>query len=124
MQQILRLRTPFLVTFILALFPRFACPLASFGYIADLHVGEGCNSSMAGYALNDTDCYSVHNLQTTIAKINQEAGAANLAFVIVGGDITSSAQPMQFIAARRMLDQLVVPYIAIMGNHDVWWYVL
>jgi len=36
--------------------------------------------------------------------------------VVVGGDITSSAQPTEFIAAKAELDRLTVPYICIMGN--------
>ena len=34
----------------------------------------------------------------------------------------TSGDIIRYEAARLMLDELVVPYIAIMGNHDVWWY--
>ena len=91
-------------------------------YIADTHVGEGCNSSTSGYQLNDTNCYSVRDLKRTVAKVNSLHNNQSIAFVILGGDVTSSAQTNEFIAAKRELDKLIVDYIPLLGNHDMWSY--
>mmetsp|Transcript_19989 Transcript_19989/g.50843 ORF Transcript_19989/g.50843 Transcript_19989/m.50843 type:complete len:373 (-) Transcript_19989:475-1593(-) len=112
-------RLPFLL-----LGQSLAC--SSMVYLADTHVGENCTTSDSGYRLNDTDCYSIQNLKATVAKINQVVGALSatcpMRLVIVGGDVTSSAQITEFIAAKKLLDDLHAPYIPIMGNHDVWSY--
>ena len=39
------------------------------------------------------------------------------ALAIHGGDVTSSAQATQFLAAKLALDELVVEYLPTMGNH-------
>jgi hypothetical protein len=93
---------------------------SSFVFLADLHVGEGCNSSAANYEQNDTDCYSVQDLRATVAKINMVVGNASL--VLVGGDLTATAQRTEFLAARHWLGALRSPYLATIGNHDVWSY--
>ena len=72
-------------------------------YIADTHVGEGCSSSTSGYQLNDTNCYSVRDLKRVVAKVNSLPKNQNIAFAILGGDVTSSAQTNEFIAAKRSL---------------------
>ena len=43
-------------------------------------------------------------------------------FAILGGDVTSSAQATEFIAAKKELDRLELNYIPILGNHDMWSY--
>ena len=68
------------------------------------------------------DCYSYQDLNATVAKVNSILDDFNVSMVIVGGDITSSAQPTQFVQARRLLDKLAVPYLPVMGNHDIWSY--
>lgn len=97
---------------------------ASFLFIADLHLGEGCNTSSHGWDPRDTSCYSVKHLSQTVQHINTVLLPALTAveLVVVGGDITSSAQSAEFIAAKAELDKLTVPYICIMGNHDMWAY--
>jgi len=93
---------------------------SSFIFLADLHIGEGCNTSSTNYQLNDTNCYSVRDLQATISKIN--ALVSNTSLIIIGGDITSSAQITEFQAAQKYLSKLQSPWIATIGNHDVWSY--
>lgn len=39
--------------------------------------------------------------------------------VLVSGDLTQRARRAQFIAARRFLDGLGIPWLAVPGNHDV-----
>ena len=55
-----------------------------------------------------------------MTKINSLVGSTSL--IIVGGDVTSSAQRTEFLAAKHYLDKLQSPYIATIGNHDVWSY--
>ena len=55
-----------------------------------------------------------------MTKINSLVGSTSL--IIVGGDLTSSAQRTEFLAAKHYLDKLQSPYIATIGNHDVWSY--
>ena len=98
----------------------FSSNPSRFVFLADLHIGEGCNSSALNYTLNDTDCYSVRDLVAAVEKINSVVG--NTSFVIVGGDITSSAQRTEFEAARHWLSYLQSPFIATIGNHDIWSY--
>ncbi len=40
-------------------------------------------------------------------------------FVVVSGDLTLRAKPHQFRAARRWVDQIQAPVLAVPGNHDV-----
>nr|WP_315485790.1 metallophosphoesterase [uncultured Undibacterium sp.] len=39
--------------------------------------------------------------------------------LVLSGDITQRAKPTQFQAARRFMDSLHVPFLAIPGNHDI-----
>lgn len=39
--------------------------------------------------------------------------------VVVSGDLTQRARRRQFAAARRFLDALTAPWLAVPGNHDV-----
>lgn len=39
--------------------------------------------------------------------------------VAISGDLTQRARAKQFLAARHFLDNLLVPYIVVPGNHDV-----
>lgn len=94
--------------------------LSTFIFLADLHIGEGCQTSHTNYTFNDTNCYSVQDLNHTVTKINSLVG--NTSLIIVGGDLTSSAQRTEFLAAKHYLDKLQSPYIATIGNHDVWSY--
>ena len=93
---------------------------STFVFIADVHLGEGCTTAPTGYEPNDTDCYSVVDLRRTVARIN--ALEPQPAFVVVGGDITASAQETEFAAAKKLLGDLVMPYVPVMGNHDIWSY--
>lgn len=80
----------------------------NFAVISDLHIGES----------GEADALT----QEAIDEINLIHSTYNLSFVIITGDITSSALPSQYERARRMLDGLSIPYYPIFGNHDVWVY--
>merc|ERR1712000_513909 len=57
-----------------------------------------------------------------VSSINSKIVSDNIKFVIITGDISNSALPEQFTQAKEILDQLEVPYLPILGNHDVWTY--
>jgi 3',5'-cyclic AMP phosphodiesterase CpdA len=48
-----------------------------------------------------------------------DLGATAPDLVAVSGDLTQRALPDQFRAARRFLDRLPAPWLAVPGNHDV-----
>lgn len=54
-------------------------------------------------------------LEPLVAGIN----AAQPDLVAVSGDLTQRARSSQFIRARRFLDRLEAPWLAVPGNHDV-----
>lgn len=96
-----------------------AAPSFAFLQLSDLHVGEGCPSPYDG----SEDCYSVQNLRAAVAQVNGEVVASDgIAFVLVTGDITSSAEPAQFAKAAEILATISVPVFSAMGNHDTWAY--
>ncbi len=48
-----------------------------------------------------------------------DLAAAAPALVVVSGDLTQRARRAQFQAARRFLDRLPAPWLAVPGNHDI-----
>ena len=68
-------------------------------HISDLHFGR-------------TDEVVVEAL---VAELNAERPD----LVVVSGDLTQSARGGEFRAARRFLDRLASPWIAVPGNHDI-----
>eukprot|EP01096_Ripella_sp_DP13-Kostka_P006738 TRINITY_DN2434_c0_g1_i2.p1 TRINITY_DN2434_c0_g1~~TRINITY_DN2434_c0_g1_i2.p1 ORF type:complete len:363 (+),score=106.77 TRINITY_DN2434_c0_g1_i2:63-1091(+) len=76
--------------------------------LSDIHIGAG--ETVYQLAVN------------AIAAINALITTTDLRFVIITGDLTNSALPEQFQQVRALLDTLVVPYLPVMGNHDVWSY--
>ena len=51
-----------------------------------------------------------------LARLSSEVSPDLL---VLSGDITQRARPEQFAAARRFVDRLGVPRLAIPGNHDI-----
>ncbi len=73
-------------------------------HISDLHFGRLRDASIEEALLAD-----LH--------------ASESQLVVVSGDLTQRARRRQFLRARRFLDRLEIPYLVIMGNHDVpAWY--
>jgi 3',5'-cyclic AMP phosphodiesterase CpdA len=68
-------------------------------HVSDLHFGREDPNVAAGLAVD-------------LAR--QKAD-----LVVVSGDLTQRARPAQFAAARRFLDALTMPWVAVPGNHDV-----
>lgn len=68
-------------------------------HISDLHFGR-------------TDERVVEGL---VAELNSDRPD----LVVVSGDLTQGARGSEFRAARRFLDRLVSPWVAVPGNHDI-----
>jgi len=51
------------------------------------------------------------NFINTIPKID---------FAATVGDLTDSALPEQFFVVKEVLDQLNIPWLPVIGNHDLW----
>lgn len=96
--------------------------------IADFQTGEGHDDfGTPGYddrfeSLPPED-ERIKKIQLAIDKVNRLAGAQDIRFVFIAGDLTNSAERSEFQAAKSMLDGLQVPYFPIIGNHDMWPYV-
>jgi len=73
--------------------------LTTVAHLSDLHFGTETPALVAG----------VHAALAVIAPD----------LVVVSGDLTQRARRRQFIAARRFLDALPAPWLAVPGNHDV-----
>lgn len=74
----------------------------SFAIFSDLHV---C----------DTLPQNLDDLQRAIDEVNERA---DLAFVLVCGDITHNGDTKSLRLAKQMLDGLRIPYYVVPGNHD------
>lgn len=73
----------------------------TFGILADLHFGSVMSEQMA---------------RAAIADLN----ASGAELVIQLGDITDRGQIEEYEAARAALAELQMPYVTMMGNHDVY----
>ncbi|MGN0187108.1 MAG: PQQ-binding-like beta-propeller repeat protein [Paludibacteraceae bacterium] len=75
----------------------------SFAIFSDLHV---C----------DTLPQNLDDLQRAIDEVNNRA---DLAFVLVCGDVTHHGDTKSLRLAKQMLDGLRIPYYVVPGNHDM-----
>lgn len=98
----------------------------SFVHMTDLHIGEGSDDyGTPGYEdsppRGDVGAPAVA-LRNSVNWVNANRDKAGIKFVIVTGDITDSAEKSEFLKAKEILDSLSVPYVPMLGNHDVWPY--
>ncbi|MBA4320044.1 MAG: hypothetical protein C0412_16715 [Flavobacterium sp.] len=108
----------------------------SFAVLTDLHIGFDI-PDYDGYSYNDVspgqDYYLSKRLEAIINRINELKNDYNLKFVTVLGDISDTAEYSELVKARDILNKLNdpnndgnledgIPYIPIIGNHDVWPY--
>ncbi|HAR38383.1 MAG TPA: metallophosphoesterase, partial [Porphyromonadaceae bacterium] len=75
----------------------------TFALITDTHIGNPDNDE---------------DLNRTVQDINAQK---NIAFVIVSGDVTEFGSYDELRTAKRLLDNLKIPFYAIPGNHDSNW---
>ncbi|MCO5229817.1 MAG: metallophosphoesterase [Chitinophagales bacterium] len=100
----------------------------TFIHMTDIHVGEAQGDYGTPGFLNDTmpqgDVgYSAVRLRKAVNWINEHAKEQDIRFVMVTGDITDSGERSEFEKAKEILDELNIPYVPTIGNHDIWPYV-
>jgi 3',5'-cyclic AMP phosphodiesterase CpdA len=59
---------------------------------------------------------SYDELEDFVNSVNQRK---DVSFVVVNGDITDFGQAKEYQWVNRTLEQLHVPYVAVIGNHDM-----
>ena len=100
----------------------------SFAIITDLHIGRGY-PDYGGKGIGDEDknsigqeYYLTERLRKVVEWINNNKTKYNIKFVVVLGDISDSGEYSELKKAKEILDELDVPYIPVIGNHDIWPY--
>jgi parallel beta-helix repeat protein len=102
----------------------------SFAIISDLHIGQIKNpltpQDYDGFGWNDSSGGEEHKaseyLRKIIDSINSKKNIYNIQFVAVTGDFTNSAEISELSKAKEILDSLEIPWIPLIGNHDIWPY--
>jgi PKD repeat protein/flagellar hook assembly protein FlgD len=95
----------------------------SFAIVTDLHIGKGANDYDGpgwsdGWGPTTTQ---TKNLEEVVNYLNTRT---DIAFVVVLGDLSDSAERSELVKARQILSRLKkeIPWIPLIGNHDVWPY--
>ncbi len=97
----------------------------TFAIITDLHMGyyyEDYGTLSWDDAVSDGNYQLTTRLSTIVNWINEHEESNNIHFVVVLGDISDSGEKSELLKARDILNGLNVPYIPIIGNHDIWPY--
>jgi len=101
--------------------------LWSFVQITDLHIGGGAGSNYDydGTGWDDDGTGAQEHLrakllQSLVEEINAKKDAYNIKFVVCTGDLTDTAESSEFIKVKDILNNLTVPWIPLLGNHDAW----
>jgi predicted MPP superfamily phosphohydrolase len=97
-------KLPLLFIFFINISAAYAAGSFSFALITDLHI-DAHNPQPAEY------------LQQVVAELNANA---DIAFVLVSGDVTERGDSASLQQARSMLQQLKAPYYITPGNHDTY----
>jgi parallel beta-helix repeat protein len=102
----------------------------SFAIITDLHIGRGYpdyGGEGIGIDVEDInsvgqDYYLTERLKKAVEWINDNKTKYNFKFVVVLGDISDSGEYSELKKAKNILDNLEIPYVPVIGNHDIWPY--
>lgn len=100
----------------------------SFIHLTDVHIGEGDEDGDYGtIGINDTMPIGdigapAIRLRKVVNWINANHLEKNIKFVVVSGDLTDSGEISEFLKFKEIMDVLTIPYIPLIGNHDVWPY--
>ena len=91
----------------LLLFPFdiFSASSFKFAFFTDIHISQ-------------TSKEPAEDLQRAVDEVNHYK---DLDFVIVSGDITQKGDSNSFAEAKRILQQLTIPFYIVAGNHDFNW---
>jgi 3',5'-cyclic AMP phosphodiesterase CpdA len=95
----------FLFLLVLQLSTTAQTVLFRFAFITDTHIGS-------------PDGKAEEDLRKIVEDVNQ---MADIAFVLVTGDVTELGTDEEIQRARKILDQLKVKYYIVPGNHDTGW---
>src|SRR5690606_8954510 len=74
-----------------------------FAHVTDTHIGGNT---------------AEEDMRRTVQDINQNR---EIEFVIVSGDITEFGSDEELLLAKKILDELLVDYYIVPGNHDANW---
>lgn len=100
----------------------------AFVHLTDTHIGEGDADGDYGTPgwldepPTQNEGYSAERLRKAVQWINAHADSSKIRFVIVTGDLTDSGERSEFLKFKEIMDGLRIPYIPLIGNHDVWPY--
>ncbi len=100
----------------------------SFVHISDVHIGEGFGDYGTPGFFNDTmpavdTSAPAKDLRQAVQWINAHEQEKNIKFVVISGDLTGSAEKSEFQMCKKIMDGLNMPYVPVIGNHDIWPYV-
>jgi parallel beta-helix repeat protein len=97
----------------------------TFAVITDIHMGYNFTDyGTLGWndAASDGNYRLTERLSTIVDWINSHEESNNIHFVAILGDISDSGEKSELLKARDILNGLNIPYIPVIGNHDIWPY--
>lgn len=98
----------------------------SFVHLTDTHIGEGAGDYGSPGILDEPPegdiGYPAERLRRFVEYINEVHTEEGIAFVVVSGDLTDSGERSEFLKFKEIMGDLEIPYVPLIGNHDVWPY--
>lgn len=97
-------------------------------HITDTHVGQGMPDRDYGSpgfldSLSEKHGgYATERLRAVVQNINNHVAGREPIMVFLSGDITDSGELSELLHARQILEDLKMPYVPLIGNHDAWPY--
>jgi hypothetical protein len=94
--------------------------VGSYAIVTDLHIGAECKRDGAGWEDYDgSDDTMSENLQATVDRINARHVTEPVDVVFVLGDFGDMGQQTESMKAYGILNTLEMPWLPVLGNHDV-----